>query len=199
MAATLLTWVFLWVATTDDSLAPWASNHDPTDVPKRHIQEITKGRAEYFVVQNGTMDGRNCGSPQGVWQPFQQTWESNRSVLMENVGETDVVNPWLSNGRNDFRSLDEIVARAMNFWDLERLRFTIQRGPEWLSIDGATGLLSGTPDRVGKAEVVVALTLERDERRLDEAALKWGIEKVVSTRPVTVGSAIQGFAIEIGL
>ena len=32
---------------------------------------------------------------------------------MENVGEADVVNPWLSNGRNDFRSLDQIVARAV--------------------------------------------------------------------------------------
>ena len=51
------------------------------------------------------MDGRNCRSPQGVWTPFEQTWESNRSVRMENVGETDVVNPWLSNGRNDFRSV----------------------------------------------------------------------------------------------
>ena len=59
------------------------------------------------------MDGRNCRSPQGVWQPFSQTWESNRSVVMENVGQTDVVNPWLSNGQNDFRTLDEIVARAV--------------------------------------------------------------------------------------
>ena len=114
MVATLLTWaVLLLGATPDDALAPWASNHHPTDVAKRQVQEITEGRAEYVVVQGGTMDGRNCRSPQGVWQPFQQTWESNRSVRMENVGETDVVNPWLSNGRNDFRSLDQIVARAV--------------------------------------------------------------------------------------
>ncbi|MBI3469494.1 MAG: hypothetical protein HY000_41360 [Planctomycetes bacterium] len=111
MAATL--WILVSLATaTDEPLAPWASNRYPTDVPKRHLQKITEGRAEYIVVQGGTMDGWNCRSPQGVWQPFQQTWESNRSVRMENRGETDVVNPWLSNGRNDFRSLDEIVARA---------------------------------------------------------------------------------------
>ena len=67
----LLTWaVLLLGATTDDALAPWASNHHPTDVAKRHVQEITEGRAEYVVVQGGTMDGRNCRSPQGVWQPF---------------------------------------------------------------------------------------------------------------------------------
>ena len=39
-------------------------------------------------------------------------------------GETDVVNPWLSNGRNDFRSLDRIVARAIEpgMTDAEKAR-----------------------------------------------------------------------------
>jgi hypothetical protein len=59
------------------------------------------------------MDGRNCRSPQGVWTPFEQTWESNRSVRMENIGETDVVNPWLVSGGNDLRSVEAIVARAV--------------------------------------------------------------------------------------
>jgi hypothetical protein len=87
-------------------------------------RKITEGQAKYLVVQNGTMDGGNCRSPQGVWQPFQQTWESNRSVRMENLGETDIVNPWLSNGRNDFRSLDEIVARVVRpgMTDAEKAR-----------------------------------------------------------------------------
>jgi hypothetical protein len=110
---TILTWAaLLLMATTGDSLAPWGSNHHPTDVPKQHVQEITDGRADYVVVQGGAMDGRNCRSPQGVWQPFQQTWESNRCVRIENVGQTDVVNPWLSNGEADFRSLEQIVATA---------------------------------------------------------------------------------------
>jgi hypothetical protein len=110
----LLTWaVLLLGATTDDATSPWVSNHHPRDVAKRHVEEIAEGRVEYVVVQGGTMDGRNCRSPQGVWQPFEQTWESNRSVRMENVGATNVVNPWLSNGHNDFRSLDRIVAGAI--------------------------------------------------------------------------------------
>ena len=97
-----------------EELAPWKSNRHPTDVPRRHVQEkCGRARVEIRVVQGGTMDGRNCRSPQGVWTPFEQTWESNRSVRMENVGETDVVNPWLSNGRNDFRSISAIVARAI--------------------------------------------------------------------------------------
>ncbi len=98
---------------TGDVLAPWSTSHHPTDMAKRHVEEITEGGSRYVVVQGGTMDGRNCRSPQGVWQPFEQTWESNRSVRMENVGDTDVVNPWLSNGQNDFRSLERIVAKAI--------------------------------------------------------------------------------------
>src|SRR4051812_1449328 len=113
MGTTLLTWVLLLGTTPDGALAPWASDHHPADAPGRHVQEVGEKRLEYVVVHGGTMDGRNCQSPQGVWQPFEQTWESNRSVRLENVGETNVVNPWLSNGRNDFRSLERIVARAV--------------------------------------------------------------------------------------
>ncbi|MGH7135137.1 MAG: hypothetical protein ACREHD_05310, partial [Pirellulales bacterium] len=103
----------LLAAAADDALPPWASNCHPTDVPKEHVQEIVESRVDYVVVQEGTMDGRNCRSPQGVWQPFEQTWESNRSVRIENVGTADAVNPWLSNGRKDFRSLDRIAASAI--------------------------------------------------------------------------------------
>ncbi len=63
------------------------------------------------------MDGRSCRTPMGVGMnsegAFFQTWESNRSVRMENVGDTDVVNPWLSNGRNKFRNVAEIVQSAI--------------------------------------------------------------------------------------
>ena len=44
---------------------------------------------------------------------IEQTWQSNRAVRMENVGQTDVVDPWLSNGRNNFRNIKEIVAAAV--------------------------------------------------------------------------------------
>ena len=102
------------------------------------------------------------------------------------------------------RSLGDLRMRiidgkeTMGFWDIERPRFEIQRGPAWLAIDGATGLLSGTPDRSGTAEVVVAVTLERDLRRLDEEALKWGNEKVISSGTETAGRATQSFVIEVG-
>jgi hypothetical protein len=85
----------------------------------------------------------------------------------------------------------------MSFWDFERLKFHIQRGPQWLSIDEATGLLSGTPDRAETAAVVVSVTLQRDVRRLDEQALKWGIEKVISSCTETAGSASQSFTVDV--
>ncbi len=98
-------------------LEPWADNTDPTDVPRQHVEGIVAGRHEYTVTQGGTMDGRNCCSPMGVGMnvegALEQTWESNRMVRMENVGDTDVVNPWLSNGRNLFRTVDEIVNAAI--------------------------------------------------------------------------------------
>jgi hypothetical protein len=119
-----LTWGSLLLAAAGQLNTSAALDHDPSDVARRHVQEISSRVAEYIVVQGGTMDGQNCRSPQGVWQPFQQTWESNRSVVLENVGQTDVINPWLSNGRNDFRNLDEIVARvvAPGMSDAEKAR-----------------------------------------------------------------------------
>ncbi|KPK65926.1 MAG: hypothetical protein AMK73_01520 [Planctomycetes bacterium SM23_32] len=98
-------------------LEPWASDTHPTDVPGRHVEEISTGRHEYTVTQGGTMDGQNCCSPMSVGMnmegALEQTWESNRLVRMANVGETDVLNPWLSNGRNLFRTVDEIVNAAI--------------------------------------------------------------------------------------
>lgn len=94
-------------------LSPWGENHHGSDVPKSEVRNIDAHQATYVIEQGGTMDGQNCRSPQGVWQPFHQTWESNRSVRIENVGTTDIVNPWLSNGHNDFRNISEIAARAI--------------------------------------------------------------------------------------
>ncbi len=91
------------------ALAPWASNTDPTDVRKERVEEIASGLHEYAITQGGTMDGQNCRSPFGVFEGVELRWESNRAVRIENVGETDVVNPWLSNGRNAFRNIQQIA------------------------------------------------------------------------------------------
>jgi hypothetical protein len=100
---------------------PRSSNTHPTDVARSHVEEITGltgGKYKYTIFQGGTMDGRNCSSPMGCGIAREgailQTWESNRSVRMENVGDTNIINPWLSNGRNNFRNVEEIVSAAVS-------------------------------------------------------------------------------------
>jgi hypothetical protein len=105
------------VTGADGALKPWSANTLPADVERSFVEEIKTGQHEYRVIQAGAMDGRNCRSPMGCGiareGAFLQTWESNRSVRMENVGAADVLNPWLSNGRNNFRNVEEIVSSAV--------------------------------------------------------------------------------------
>jgi hypothetical protein len=109
--------VVLTAIAAGGELEPWASNSHPTDALKRYVEDVAAGEHRYTVTHGGTMDGQNCRTPMGCGiageGAIEQTWQSNRAVRMENVGEADVVNPWLSNGRNNFRSLDEIVAAAV--------------------------------------------------------------------------------------
>src|SRR5262249_25479888 len=88
----LLVWSISPNGLAQEPLAPWASDHHPTDVPRRYVEEINTRRHAYAVRQRGTMDGTNCRSPIGVGMmdgpATEQTWESNRSVRMENLGET---------------------------------------------------------------------------------------------------------------
>jgi hypothetical protein len=101
------------------------------------------------------------------------------------------------------RSLGDLSARmrgqdqVSGYFDIEAPRFTLQQGPSWLTIDPATGVLSGTPDVPGRIDVAVGVAIDRDVRRLDEKVLAWGNEKVLSTAAERVGSASQRFAIEV--
>jgi hypothetical protein len=88
---------------------PWASNTDPTDVSKTHVQDVTSAPLIYNITQGGTIDGRMCTTLPGVWEPYEQTWESNRSLRMENVGTANVINPWLIIGPIDFFSQQTIA------------------------------------------------------------------------------------------
>ncbi|HLW66745.1 MAG TPA: hypothetical protein VKS79_15630, partial [Gemmataceae bacterium] len=82
-----------------------------------------------------------------------------------------------------------------NFWDIEKPRFALVKGPAWLRIDEATGLLHGMPDTAGYADVEVKVTVERPVRKLDEVRLSWGQEQVKETGVEQVGSATQRFRI----
>ena len=94
------------------TLLPWSTNNDPSDSNKSASVTATTSSYQYSVVQGGTMDGTNTRMPSAQWpsQDVPMVWESNRTVRMENMGTTNVVNPWLSNGHNNFRNLAEIVS-----------------------------------------------------------------------------------------
>jgi hypothetical protein len=108
---------FVLTAAAEEALPPWVTNTHPADQAKAHTVEIVASPHAYSVHQGGTMDGRNCRSLMGCGIAREgallQRWESNRSLRMENVGTSDLINPWLSNGRNDFRNVAEIVAAAV--------------------------------------------------------------------------------------
>ncbi len=84
-----------------------------------------------------------------------------------------------------------------NFWDIEKPKYVLEKGPKWLKLDDAAGTLSGTPDAPGMCEVAVTATIDREVRKLEDNALGWGQEKVLSTSTERVGSATQQFAIEV--
>jgi hypothetical protein len=101
------------------------------------------------------------------------------------------------------RSLGDLSARAKGgdqvsgYFDIEKPKFTLAQGPAWLKIDETTGILSGTPNAAGRVEVVVTATIDRQVRKLDEKALVWGRENVLSTATEHIGTATQKFVIEV--
>jgi hypothetical protein len=114
---TLISAALLQAPGADAPMQPWASKAQPGDVANRHVEEISQAEHTYTVVHGGTVDGECCRTPMGCGinreGVIDQSWQSNRAVRMENVGRSDLINPWLSNGRNNFRTLDEIVASAV--------------------------------------------------------------------------------------
>jgi hypothetical protein len=101
------------------------------------------------------------------------------------------------------RSLGDLSSRmeggrqVSGYFDIEKPRFSITQGPAWLKIDDVTGTLSGTPDAPGRGDVTVTVTIDRQRRKLDEAVLRWGNEKVLSVDTEHIGTTTQRFAINV--
>jgi hypothetical protein len=99
---------------------PWTSKADSKDVPKTFVQEVTTAPFTYHVKQGGTVDGKMCTTLPGVWETYEQTWESNRSLRMENVGTSDVINPWIRIGPIDYFSQQTIADAVTNGLSTDR-------------------------------------------------------------------------------
>jgi len=84
----------------------------PSDRVRRQVETVAAGDCAYVVPFKGTVDGVMTRMPIS-YAAYKQGWQPNLYCRLENVGDTDVVNPWLTaNGLGDWRTLDKIVAEA---------------------------------------------------------------------------------------
>ena len=80
---------------------------------KTYTKVATSSRLEYAIEMGGGMDGVSTRSPIG-YGAWTQAFEPNVSVRIENVGDTDVANPWvIVNGKRNWRTVKDIVAEAI--------------------------------------------------------------------------------------
>ena len=99
-------------------------------VPRSQVQVLDTASASYTVRMGGKIDGAMTRDPVGYWA-YDQYWEPNVSVGLENIGDTPVINPWIRRvGQPDTRNLQTIVAsivqpgmsdkeKARRLWEYE--------------------------------------------------------------------------------
>ncbi|MHB8898344.1 MAG: hypothetical protein ACYC6Y_06320, partial [Thermoguttaceae bacterium] len=95
-----------------------------SDRPCRHEERVQTASHAYTISFGGTVDGTMTRDPVG-YSAFRQGWQPNRSLLIENVGQTDVLNPRIVvNQRRNWWSLEEVVAEATRGYtsDADRAR-----------------------------------------------------------------------------
>ena len=82
--------------------------------PREHVEEITAATHTYEVTLGGTLDGFNTAQYLDTYSAckrLQSKFEPNEYLVLENVGQSDVVGPRIVvNGRRDWYSVDSILA-----------------------------------------------------------------------------------------
>ncbi|MBT4820645.1 MAG: hypothetical protein HON70_33360, partial [Lentisphaerae bacterium] len=92
----------------------------PGDRDRTQTAVITSTSEQYTVVMESAVDGVMTRDPIG-YAAYDQGWQPNRFARLENVGDTDIVNPWLTvNGRRRWRSVDEMAAQAIGGYTTDR-------------------------------------------------------------------------------
>jgi len=85
----------------------------PSDRQRRYVQIITTNSRVYTIPFKGYVDGVMTRMPIS-YGAYKQGWQPNLYCRIENIGDTDVINPWLTvNGKGDWRTLEKIVAEAI--------------------------------------------------------------------------------------
>ena len=97
---------------------------------KKQVETVDSSHYTYAIDMGGKIDGLMTRDPIGYWA-YDQYWEPNVRVTMENIGDTPVVNPWLQRvGTIDTRTLQSIVdsivkpgmsdkEKARRIWEFE--------------------------------------------------------------------------------
>lgn len=92
----------------------------PGDHEKTHEVIITSSPHEYRVNMSGKVDGIMTRMPIS-YSAYCQGWQPNRFMRLENIGHTDVVNPWITvNGKRNWRTLKDIAEEATAGYTTER-------------------------------------------------------------------------------
>ena len=90
---------------------PWDSL--PGDKEKNHETVITSSPYTYQIEIKGTVDGVMTRMPIS-YTAYHQGWQPNRFLRLENIGEKDVGNPWITvNGKRNWHTLNDIVNEAI--------------------------------------------------------------------------------------
>jgi hypothetical protein len=125
------------------------------------------------------------------------TIRSLGDLSLRTVTRDQVVDFWPPEEVDQILAGPEWHRQVANFWDVQNPRYTIRKGPSWLSIDPTSGLLKGTPDHPGRVHVVISVLLEREIEELDLEAQIWGLRQVTGTATEKMGPTTQEFVIEI--
>jgi len=157
--------------------------------------EFPSAKKTYYRVVAVDDQGKRSGPSDSATAPRPITY--SRPVVAGRVGAEYRYQVCANRSLGDLSARMKGNEQVSGYFDLEKPRFALDQGPAWLKIDEATGVLSGTPDAMGKVEVTVTATIDRKVRKLDEKALVWGIEKVLATTTERVGTATQRFVVDV--
>jgi len=91
----------------DDASVRFDNYND--SIPKFHTVIIQQDSQKYEIRMEGKIDGSMTWDPVGYWA-YDQFWEPNLYVKLENIGNSVVINPWLHRiDKPDTRSIHSIV------------------------------------------------------------------------------------------
>ena len=104
-------------AVSGDPMKPYADRDD--DKPCERQEVIQGSPHNYEIDFRGTVDGTMTRDPV-AYGAYVQGWQPNRSVLIENMGQTDVLNPRIVvNDRRNWATLHDVVTEATKGYTTE--------------------------------------------------------------------------------